>query len=439
MFDFALYMPANMAFLALISGAVCGRCAQVIFDQRWSDNLRRQQIVVRSRLFALATLPPRRWIAGAIAVSLTVAVLIGLFEIRSVADIEIARRDAPASSGRTPDRSTAGLMEQIVPLNVALMGRMDDAEGQLALAQLWIDNYRARSVETWKSRNPGASVPWEVYEKTAPAELHAAALRLAHENRTEELEELQKSESVRSDLSNAGSRLVYARRACPLLGQIHLLLAELAPLVPSLGSDAGHLDRMRRVAPAVLALRRECSLLELNASRTDPARLNRALGDWRRLAELSPDRLPQMVSFVAYDLRQPEQVSSILPNKPVLLVDVAKEHFSGSEHAHIRRQLVDKATDLIGLPDMPDDVRHYVQGVILALNDDHLSAIEHITLAVKMCPDIPAWRYQLALLLQTTGQLQPAQEQASLCVRMEPTNERYDALLKQLIRSRSEK
>jgi protein involved in temperature-dependent protein secretion len=54
---------------------------------------------------------------------------------------------------------------------------------------------------------------------------------------------------------------------------------------------------------------------------------------------------------------------------------------------------------------------------------------------VELCPDRTSWRYQLALLLRQAGRIPEAREQMKLCMRAEPTNSRYEQLLRELIRA----
>ena len=57
------------------------------------------------------------------------------------------------------------------------------------------------------------------------------------------------------------------------------------------------------------------------------------------------------------------------------------------------------------------------------------------SLALLMQPHETSWRYELAVALQRAGRFAEAQEQARVCVRMEPDNAQYAALLREVVRA----
>ena len=100
--------------------------------------------------------------------------------------------------------------------------------------------------------------------------------RLDREHRITELANFRQSVEVQTDLANAVRHLLLARSACPLLADVHLLLAELEPAVSEFSSDAPHLRRARRLAAANLNVRAECGLVAMQSGR-----VNEGVADWR--------------------------------------------------------------------------------------------------------------------------------------------------------------
>jgi tetratricopeptide (TPR) repeat protein len=289
--------------------------------------------------------------------------------------------------------------------------------------------YRAQIVEqSGEKQSPEHQKA--LWDRATPVELHKLAWTMTQQNRVVELDDLRRSRPVLVDLANAARHLVLARSACPLLPKPHLLLAELSPLFPSIGEESPHLNRMRKLANADADLLKESSLVELQAGRTD-----QAFQDWRRIVELSPDRLPHLVAFTAKELGMVEKIDQLLPSDPIVIINLAQDYFSDAANETIRNRLLNRATELLMSPDISDDERNYIQGIILGLRNDD-KAIEYMTKAVQLRPENTQWRYRLAVFLQKAGKLDAAHEHAVLCVRMDPDNEQYSRLLKELIHSR---
>ena len=73
---------------------------------------------------------------------------------------------------------------------------------------------------------------------------------------------------------------------------------------------------------------------------------------------------------------------------------------------------------------------------MVSLDNQKLKAIQHVAKAVELRPDYAIWRYELAQLMQKRGLADQAQEQARICVQLEPDNDQYKQLLRELIHAR---
>jgi hypothetical protein len=456
-FDFALYMPANMAVLALICGAVAGRSVRLSKSRHrvilQSDAARREVFLSPTRLRwkVLLALPPHRPLIGTLAVLLLAGVGWALLETSRVAQLDRQLRLTDRIDLNAP-QPVEKLDEAMASLQAAVAARMDDAEGQQRLAQLRIARYRAREAAEWQTRNPDGPLTADVWDRTSPFGTHGWASTLLRQNRLEELKDLQQSPHAQDDLAAAAGHLLFARQACPLLGAPHLMLAELAPMITWLGEDIAHLQLVHLVAPHHILLLREASLLELNP--VDPSelesseRVRRAKADWRRLGDLSRKHLAEAIAFAARDLRWQHQVKHLLPEDPVLLVEMASDHMSGSNDvplfaeqvqsaATLAELLAERADELVRSPEVTTGVRDYVQGMSLAIRGRRQEAIECVSRAVSSRSDSAPWRYRLALLLQSTDKIDLALHQATTCVVLDPGNPGYRGLQDLLIYMRS--
>jgi tetratricopeptide (TPR) repeat protein len=252
---------------------------------------------------------------------------------------------------------------------------------------------------------------------------------LKREKRDWELVTLRQSEEIQDDMQRAARHLLQAREHCPLLPATHLLLAELSPFIPWLGDEEGHLMRMRNLISTDDRLLMESGFVEFQSGRVD-----NALADWKRVAEHSPQQfLPQILEYAVQSPELTSEIEKLLPDDPASLVELAKSRFAGREGTATRERLLARARQLLTTAEATPE-RHYLEGMILSLEGNSPPAIEQLKKAVELRPEQIGWRYELALVLQRSEKLEAAHEQARLCWSLDPSNELYEKLYRQLVR-----
>ncbi|OHB70354.1 MAG: hypothetical protein A2V70_08400 [Planctomycetes bacterium RBG_13_63_9] len=415
LFDFGLYIPANMILCALVCGSISGRVA----------HLARQGS--SPRVFAL---PPVRPLATALAALLLVAAVWACLEIRSVAAIETAMKNTRVS--QTPDGPAPEvLLRATQRMAVALQHREDDAEAQYRMARLWVGLYRARALEQLRRENAPAADDLQLWQLTAPVALHASVHRLARDRRTSELNGLRGEPVIGNHLPHALKHLILARRSCALLPGVHLMLAELSVLLDDPSDDSIHLERLRRLAPSDPDVLFRAGLLDMNAGRNDLA-----YDSWRRSLSLSPRYLDGILHFVGQWPIGPRTIERLLPDSPSLLIKLARERYRSDENAAIRRMFAQRAAELLKQDNCPEDEHCYLAGAALALQGQYAQAIADYTRAVRLRPRQTGWRYELALALKQQGMIAEAHEHAALCARMKPNQRQYRDLLEEINHTR---
>ena len=421
-FDFGLYLPANMALFALMCGSVAGRAARLerLSTRDCSERAFTPPIGFHARPVALP----------ALATVLFCASLSGVVEIRksSAADSALRASRIPDSPG---DASIGETSQQISQLGRAIGQRSDDAEAHLAMARLLIQRYRLQAFQALRQQTLPEQTDARLWTMTSPIVLHDAVQRYEQEGRTIELENLRRSETVQADLKHAARHLLLANRSCPMLPDAYLLLAEIGPVVSPIDIDSVMLRRTRHLAGGNFELLRECGFAELQAGRTA-----NGLADIRRSAELEPDQIGAVLQLASAWIDARSLVNEALPASPYLLVKLAREHFSGQDGTQMRIALLQRAATLADAEAMEPAERLQFEATIFELQDRNQLAVERRSLAVKKRPEMTEWRYELALLLQRQGDVELAWEHARTCVRMDPDNERFDALLRELVRAR---
>ncbi len=416
LFDFGLYLPANTALFALLCGVVTGAstlCGPS--SSRWRERVaeffRRADLQVGFASFLFCAL-----LLGAVDLNNCLAVETALGESRNVDSYD----------GVT----IASVTSRIGQLRSALAKKPGHAEGQQRLAQLWIQRYRLRALTELQSQTPDRTKVDEMWASTTPLAVHGAVYRYANEGRTIELENLRRSEIVQTDLRNASRALLNAVRGCALLPRARLLLAEVAPIISPNASTEAWLSRLPFLAGGNTQILYECAIVQLQAERVEDA-----ITTMRRMVALEPGRLPAALQLAALFDEPVSIVKAIAPSSPRVLVQAANSE-SFRENQPMRLALLDRAKSLLPGAALEPAERHQLEGAIYALLEQDDEAIESLRLAVAERPQMTAWHYELATLLQKQGDIEGAWKHARTCVRMDPRNEQYDVLLRQLNRTR---
>jgi tetratricopeptide (TPR) repeat protein len=355
--------------------------------------------------------------------------LLGVVDLNKYRAVELALETSQVAESYQVD-SVVSVTAQIRHLSSALAKTPGHAEGQLELARLWIQRYRLQSLVELQATAPDGTSDDDIWPLTVPLMVQGTVYRYTSEGRTIELENLRRSEPVQTDLNHAARALVQTVWGCPLLPRAQLLLAEIAPVVAPDASPAQWLSSVTRLAGGNAPLLNECAVAQLQAGEVQDA-----LSTLRRLVAIAPEQVAAALQLATLFVQPKEAVRDICPDSIYLLVEAAGSEY-GSKDDRIRQALLDRAEELLPIAALEPADRYRIEGTIHALQARQVQAIELLEKAVADRPDITAWRYELASLLQQQGDLEGAWEHARTCVRMEPGNEQFDALLQQLNRTR---
>jgi tetratricopeptide (TPR) repeat protein len=359
-------------------------------------------------------------------VALAVAVFWAAAETAAGAKVEAAIRRVPPMQSPSEDTDRL-LCQTIAGLSESLDGCPDNAEGQATLARLWIGLYRNREFQELCRQEPSKARRSAIWESTSPRSLHERACRLARVGLGDALEGLRQNQLVQETLAIALQHLVLARRAGPLLPDVHLLIAEISVLVTPPGTDQIHVDRASQVASWQPDVLYHCGLLEYQARRWDDA-----LKSWRRSLSLNEKHLAKILRLAEPQLAAPGTVEKLFPPDPGLLIRLAANHFHAEKYTQERSSILDYAAKVISKISIPEGQRRYLGGVVFALQGRFPEAINEYSRAVELNGQETAWRYELAALLQTEGRLAEARQQARLCVAVEPNRPEYRELLQKI-------
>lgn len=399
-FDFGLYLPANLLLMATVCGAVSGAAV----DRRRS-----------SRLGLVATLV--LWAAGAwasIALYNTAAVQRALLE---------------TDFSQTPTAATDAELEaaigQLTPLAATRAG---DAELHYQLAKLHTQRYRLARFLVLRAEAPPETSLDEVWEQTSTTWLHR--IRYRDLSATSALPQDEAHDQlVRQHLLPAVHALLTARHACPLLAKVHLRLARLAVVSQPPFPDAACLTRAVRCEPATSYVRTRTGQLHAQAGRIEDA-----CRDWREILAIDPSQLDVVLPWAFEMMNEDQIVYDVLPPQPNLLVQVSEKQFSTPDREAIQRLTLERTLGLLSEAEMPGGERARAEGRALVLLGQREEAVAPYERAVLLGPGELKWRYELALLLKELTRYEEAHAHAVVCSRSEPDNGRYRILMEDLVR-----
>ncbi len=421
-FDFGLNIPANLLAFALICGAVAGRAASVVRAQ-----ISRHDSIWKKMRRALLALPRHDVAVSACLAVLFVAIGWGFTVKRAEALADTAMRTASLPTSYT-DANVRELNDRIAALGLAIQANGDDAESQRRLAKLWIHRYRLRALDRMMHQPLEARQPKVIWPYTSPLSLHGWVNQLSSDNRTIDLENLRQTPEIQTDLQNAARHLLFARRACPVLADVHLLLAQIEPAIMEDPSFEPHIQRASQLAQSDPQLLNECGVVELQAGRP-----LQAVSLWRQVSRLEPARF---AGFLKLAIERPEvrkNLNDLMPDSIEVLVQAAADLRPSEHRDDVLSQLLGRAGSLLDSAKLPTADVHHLRGRILALQKQPEPAIEQYTLAVELNPTATRWRYELASLLLAARKLDEAQEEIRQCIMEEPGNKEYEALLKKVV------
>jgi len=473
-FDFGLYLPANMLLLAAICGAVCGRAARTekkvsgtvcrngpqgalhkrfltpfslasLFCRNGPEGALHKEKKVSGTVcrngpegaahkrfltpFSLCALPRLRPLAASCCVALSGLLLLAGGEARRAAAVAAALRQVQPLDLRR-SQSVEALDGCLARFAVASPDGVQDVEAQWKLAQLWINRMRVGLVAIIRQDVPDDTSDSVIWTATDTVQLYGRAQQWTAQQQSAPLAALRTAPPVLENLPSAIWHLQRARRLCPLLPEIHLMLAQLAPLTAAGADNRADLQRARLVAPAQPAILTRCGLLELQAGR-----IALACRCWRTSLALNPKQLPEILRVARPEMDLVEHLGELLPDSPQWILDVALAQFGAEADRPIRDAALGQADRLAAARPGDDAQARWLRGRIAMLQDQPLLAVQRFTQAVEIRPNETAWRYDLAVALQRLERYAEAQEQARICALAEPNNEQYDALLRDVIRA----
>ena len=412
LFDFALYMPANMLVLTVVCGAVVGRSAQLGLDHH------------RHRFIVLPQIRSKPVVAG-LMICVVVQALLPVAEAGSTLSSRRARHTLKKSLAAA-DTYAADRIEQDLVRAQSRPMHIGDAELQRDMAQSWIEVYRRRAYRNFCEDAGLAQTPINaaVWKRTAPATLTAAVCDHLRHHRIQAAERLREDPLVQSTLVPAIRKLDTAARACPLLRSVHFRRVHLAGLIKSSERRNEYVRNCEKLAARDPSLWVACGHVHQLVGQTDEARRC-----WKNALAWPSSNSERILDLALQGSDSADVVRTLIPADDArLMIRLASSRFRDDEST--RRRLLRDAVEVLENQRPPAGESEFLLGLALRELGRSPSAVRHLRRAVELAPDAIEWRFQLAQQLELQGDLEQAIEQTRVCLRLEPGNPEYREFLR---------
>lgn len=407
LFDFGLYLPANMACFALICGMVTGTDA---VRHRGTDS------------------SASAWTTTIVA-TLFGIILLGASRIHAAEEVEIALRDIEKLEYE--QASLEQVTQHIHDLQRALVSAHYHAEGQQKIGRLWTRRYQLQTLAILRDHAPEQTPDSQLLNLTEPLAVHKAIFRYEKENDTQQLSNLRQGIAIQSNLRHAAKAFAMASRSCAVTPKARLKLGEIAPIVWPSASKVDWFGGIARQAGGNTGVLRECAVAQFQANFTDEALETLHQAATKDVAQLE-ESLRLARAYVGPD----ETLKITASITPQILVKVAESDYLKRDQ-ELKHSLLAHVTKLVASVPLDPADRTHLRGQIATLNGEAHRAILLFDKAVKARPNNTSWRYELAKLLRDEGRYREGKRHARICVGMEPDNEPYQDLLHEFSRPRT--
>ncbi|MFH1919100.1 MAG: hypothetical protein ABIP48_04315 [Planctomycetota bacterium] len=416
LFDFGLYIPANMMLFTLL----CGMVSAASCSRTNQGGAARRSLVLQSRWMVL-------FIVGALGIS----GVLGLREVSAAARAYAAVREVPPLV--SPDSLEAQQTDVAIRrLTRAAAGRPDDAELRVRLAELWIYRYRLEAYRLLPQERPTApnGAESEYWQLTGAAVLHQRANAYHRLGDVTRLEKLRSDLIVQSNLEPAIEHLVAAKRACPILPRIDLQLAALSFVRdPNSPSGEKHLRNAVHLTPG------DPDVLYAAGALAGHAWLDELMYEyWRRSLDLSWRYKDVILTEARSRMELPTIINRVLPDSPQLLIELARTDYAGEQSQEERALLVARAKELVAShrSQLSEIQWHHFHAVAYQVEGRFEESIASYIRAIELDPLQIEWRFKLAKLLEQEGRIEQAYEEARLCALLAPDCKDYRSLVHEL-------
>ncbi len=234
---------------------------------------------------------------------------------------------------------------------------------------------------------------------------------------------LAPSEAELRMLRSASESLQRANVANPLIPQVHLSRATLAPWIGEAWQP--HVERLTRLAPSNPEQLYLAGLLNYMAGEQAPA-----IEAWRRYLAIASPRSDTIMQLALQQWDLPTIANRLLPANPQLLLAITGQTMRDESRAELTTLCRNRCLQVIESdPDLSPAERHASYAQLAQLDSQPQQAAEHWENATQAAPKNIDYRLRLASLLLHLGDARSAQKQAYVAKALGGNGQQIDSLI----------
>lgn len=416
LFDFGLYLPANMLTMAVLIGGVCGAAAATTRTQPQRPTIAFSFLRPTLVMLALVLL-----VNGGLAVR----------EVSAAGLAEQARAELPRFAAADDAWNSQAVDRALEQAEQALRWRPHAAELHVAVGELFVQQFRQESLAKLQDSEfqyyYNRQQQWEL---TSPLVLHGRANRFYRAGQTRELDALRNDPLVKRTLVPAGRHFRAAKSACPILPRVDIQLAALAFLLEPNPAGTKYWKRAAALTPADPEILTQAGMLALNAGET-----SEACELWQQSLTLTPRHEPLILKLALEQLSADQIASELVPASPEYILQLIRNRFSDDGHVDLRKRLLARMDQLMSgaKGQMPLDSWSYLHGTLDRMQNRPEQAVDHLRRAVDLSPKVLEWRLELVKALRDQGRIEEARQEAGIGALMSRGRKDIETLRQQLI------
>ena len=419
LFDFGLYLPANMCAMAVVVGTFCG-------NAHWHAQRLKRKTLLR---FASPN-----WLTAGIGMILFAASVYSALHFYRLHEMYDQATFQPLSKNykALPLKETQEEIDRLEP-KVLLT---PDAKAYLQLGQLYQHRYRLEFFEdivkgqTFLEADKDGDLARRFWRETNTDRVHGW-IYLPRLEGNKALESTRRnSKLVKRNLVLAREYMLRSLKRRPVQPETHMLLARLEPISDTPDFDAEHIRRAVELSPSNSDLRFVAGKLHLQAGRVE-----QACQQWRECLELDPKaygKIMLLASQTVYHEVSKEQIYSlIIPDDPALVFRFANS-LNKNKYESLRLSALNKSLELLKGHSATDFEKIRLSADVNFALGNEVNGLRDLSISVQLRPNNLRLRQLLATKLYAAGKYKEAREHAAVLVKKNSKSVSYQKLWKRI-------
>ena len=418
-FDYGLYMPANMLLMSLFCGFVAYHAQSLSSRLKKTNWLNLETPNGFAQLMLLIVFA---------ALAMFVLDYYRKWQIQSVVRGDFPARKFAFDSPSLPE------VDQIVEKLTPLVGTTRSSEGVDYMARLWIHRARLQLLDKLLEENR-VDEPEQLWQRTSLDMMQENAWALEQEGKIFSALKFKRDYFITENLPWARQYLLESRKIDPMESQTHLMMGQVNAIIGNSSTASEDMERAIMLAPNKVDLKYLCGFYYLQTGNSQ-----KATKHLRDLLDYSPIQFRKVMRIIfggaqrsLSSIDEMTVAEKLVPDNPRLLYMLAKRHLPRSSPA--RRVALNRALSLLSDVSPSDREMLLLKAEILFESQRYVDSIEQFQFCLDSMPDDYKTHIRVAKILLMLSDLETAETKLNYVVKMandEPQRKTAQKMLEQI-------